>query len=143
LGRTHLLELASLGIGIGSHGAGHLNWTLLDERELAEELGGSKKTLEDLLGRTVDSAAIPFGQYNRPVLRALKRYDFDYVYSSDGGPRISSARPIPRFSVHRGTTPEFLREFISRATRPHNRLVAEFRALAKAGRMGPVGMGHG
>lgn len=56
LGPEEVRELAGLpGARIGSHSVSHSRLTELDDRRLYEELAGSKRYLEDLLGNEVDS----------------------------------------------------------------------------------------
>src|SRR5579872_2025502 len=68
LTKTLVRELSNSGFEIGSHGFDHVAWTQTDDVKLAREIGESKKIIEDLIGKAVHSASIPFGRYNRHVL---------------------------------------------------------------------------
>lgn len=57
---SEVRELHSQGISIGSHTATHPELKLLKQDEVENELSGSKKTLEDVLGAPVRSFAYPF-----------------------------------------------------------------------------------
>jgi peptidoglycan/xylan/chitin deacetylase (PgdA/CDA1 family) len=85
LGPADLRQLAAEGFEIGSHGLHHLPWVSLDFPALHREIAGSKIELEQVLGAPVQSAAIPFGAYNRRVLAALRAAGYTTVYSSDSG----------------------------------------------------------
>lgn len=102
MGGSHLRQLVAEGFEIGSHGLGHVDWTQLDAAALAREVQDSKAILEDTIGHVVRRAAIPFGRYDRRVLQALRDVGYDEVLSSDGGPRLTAAWPVPRRSIREG-----------------------------------------
>ena len=77
--------LAAAGMEIGCHGMTHRPWPRLDERTRAEELVDARRMLEAVVARPVTKAACPFGSYDRRVLRALRRYGYRHVYTSDRG----------------------------------------------------------
>jgi peptidoglycan/xylan/chitin deacetylase (PgdA/CDA1 family) len=71
---------------VGTHGLRHRPWRSLDDGELEEELVDAGETIAAAAGRPVDEAACPFGDYDRRVLRALRRNGFRRVYTVDEGP---------------------------------------------------------
>jgi peptidoglycan/xylan/chitin deacetylase (PgdA/CDA1 family) len=78
-------ELADAGMTIGSHGLSHTSWRRLDDAELSDHLQRARSALESLVARPVTEASCPFGEYDRRVLRHLRRLGHDRVYTSDGG----------------------------------------------------------
>ena len=72
LSRSQVLELQTVGMKIGSHGVAHRPWRGLSPSDLAVELAGSRRVLEDLCQVPVVTAACPFGSYDRRVLGALR-----------------------------------------------------------------------
>lgn len=86
-----LQELLQSGMEIGSHGVDHVNLRHTSQADLAREAGTSRKVLEDVCQRTVDTFAIPFGSYDRRVLGALRREKYRTVFTSDGGRASSQA----------------------------------------------------
>jgi peptidoglycan/xylan/chitin deacetylase (PgdA/CDA1 family) len=61
-------DLAGIpGATIGAHGVSHRPLTACDDRALREELTASKKYLEDLIGRPVDTLSYPHGAVDRRV----------------------------------------------------------------------------
>lgn len=100
LDESHLAVLRKEGMGIGSHGWSHLNLRVLDEETLRQEAVGSQARLIEAGGGTIDEFAIPFGSYDRRVLRSLRGYRT--VYSSDGVPTQQVGRLVSRASYVRG-----------------------------------------
>jgi peptidoglycan/xylan/chitin deacetylase (PgdA/CDA1 family) len=78
-------RLAELGMEVGLHGRDHVDWSLLDEARLEAETVEARSDLARATGRSVASVAIPFGRYNRRVIRKLTDAGFDRIYTCDGG----------------------------------------------------------
>jgi peptidoglycan/xylan/chitin deacetylase (PgdA/CDA1 family) len=101
LTESQLGELLAAGMRIGSHGLRHRDWRTLSDDELEDELRGSRRSLEGLLGIEVDEAACPFGSYDRRVLHGLREAGYRKVYNSDGGSARVGAWMAPRNTIHR------------------------------------------
>ena len=67
---AELREMAAAGFRISSHTKTHASLTDIDGSAMREEIAGSRKHLEDLIGAPVDLFAYPFGHYN-PEVRAV------------------------------------------------------------------------
>lgn len=80
-----LRELDAAGMEIGSHGWAHRDWRTLDRDEVHWEMIEAPRTLARLTGRPVAQVAIPFGSYDRTVLRRLLGAGCSRAYTSDGG----------------------------------------------------------
>ncbi|MBM1222508.1 polysaccharide deacetylase family protein [Ponticoccus sp. SC2-23] len=94
-----LRELVARGHEIGSHGAGHVDWSACSLESLQNEVGPeTRDRISASAGVPVRAAAIPFGRYNRRVLKALRLAGYQLVYSSDGGAWRPGQYPIPRTS---------------------------------------------
>jgi peptidoglycan/xylan/chitin deacetylase (PgdA/CDA1 family) len=132
LRRSQLRELSKEGFEIGSHGLDHVDWTAADDEALARELLNSKLIIENIIDRRVTAAAIPFGLYDRRVLHALLQFGYGNVFSSDGGPRMSSAWPIPRYSVQSGFEDAALRSRIIGSRFLPRRAASEVRIRLKS-----------
>jgi peptidoglycan/xylan/chitin deacetylase (PgdA/CDA1 family) len=78
-------ELTGAGMRIGSHGWAHRDWRTLDGPQVAEEFSRAHVLLSELTGAPVSRVAIPFGSYDRQVLRRLRRAGVTRAYTSDGG----------------------------------------------------------
>jgi peptidoglycan/xylan/chitin deacetylase (PgdA/CDA1 family) len=64
-------ELRDLAPGlctVGSHTRHHVRLTATSRAEALEELVGSRRELQDLMGRPADLVAFPYGSYNEEVL---------------------------------------------------------------------------
>ena len=83
--------LSAAGMTIGCHGMRHRPWRSLGERMLREELLEARQVLEEIVGHPVLEAACPFGSYDRRVLRSLRRFGYQTVYTSDGGTAATHA----------------------------------------------------
>ena len=89
LSAADVRELYAAGMGIGSHGWAHRDWRRLRWRggapEVDEEMVQARRALRRIIGAEVTEVAIPFGSYDRHVLRALRRTGVTRAYTSDGG----------------------------------------------------------
>jgi peptidoglycan/xylan/chitin deacetylase (PgdA/CDA1 family) len=94
-------ELRSAGMSIGSHGMDHVRWRKLNRSAVQHEIVHAKHILEDTLQAPVETASLPFGDYDRRSLSALRDASFKRVYSSDGGPAKSGDWLVARNTVHR------------------------------------------
>lgn len=101
LSRDAVLELRALGMEVGLHGRDHMDWRGADDRTLRSEVDMAREELADLLRSPVDTAAIPYGLYNRRVWRHLERSSFRRIYTSDRGRSRLEDRFVRREPVMR------------------------------------------
>jgi len=94
-----LADLIAAGMEIGTHGKDHRSWRGLDATSLDAELGEARRRIEDACGVAVTKAAIPFGSYDRRLLRRLRREPLKCVYTSDRGLARSDVWLKPRDTV--------------------------------------------
>ncbi|GAA4953004.1 polysaccharide deacetylase family protein [Nonomuraea thailandensis] len=78
-------ELVGKGMRVGSHGWAHRDWRTISAVQATEELERAHEVLGELTGEPVSRVAIPFGSYDRRVLRRLRRAGVTRAYTSDGG----------------------------------------------------------
>jgi peptidoglycan/xylan/chitin deacetylase (PgdA/CDA1 family) len=83
--RAGVGALLDAGMAIGSHGWSHRDWRRIDSAQAREELNDAHRVLGEVIGRPVSRVAIPFGSYDRHVLRLLREAGVTRAYSSDGG----------------------------------------------------------
>jgi peptidoglycan/xylan/chitin deacetylase (PgdA/CDA1 family) len=104
LNHHQVQSIQAAGMEIGSHGINHESWRKLSSAQLASEVSASRSDLEELCGMSVESAACPYGAYNRRVLLALKRTGYRAVYTSDGGTTRSDRWLKARTTITRAMT---------------------------------------
>ncbi|GAA1300409.1 glycosyl transferase [Planotetraspora silvatica] len=78
-------ELVQAGMAVGSHGWAHRDWRRIDEKQAVEELIDAHRVLTEVTGNEVTRVAIPFGSYDRHVLRRLRRAGVTRAFTSDRG----------------------------------------------------------
>jgi peptidoglycan/xylan/chitin deacetylase (PgdA/CDA1 family) len=83
--RAGVRALLDAGMAIGSHGWSHRDWRRIDDAQAREELDDAHRVLGELTGRPVSRVAIPFGSYDRHVLRRLRNAGVTCAYTCDGG----------------------------------------------------------
>lgn len=90
-----LRELSQLpGVTIGAHGYSHCRLTECNNGELARELEGSRRWLEDLLGRPVTTMSYPHGAVNTRVRAAAARAGFTIAACSRFGGHRADDDPL-------------------------------------------------
>jgi peptidoglycan/xylan/chitin deacetylase (PgdA/CDA1 family) len=108
-------ELRRAGMSLGSHGMDHVPWRRLDRPAIDREIVQAKRVLEDALQAPVDTAACPFGAYERRTLRALRAAGFERVYTSDGGRASSTEWLVARTTVGRRDSAESIERLLNGA----------------------------
>lgn len=84
-GWDEIKEMSRGGISFGSHAKTHRNLCSLKDDEVREELAGSKKKIEKMIGLEVDGFAYPFGVFDERVKRFAKEAGFKYARTSFNG----------------------------------------------------------
>jgi peptidoglycan/xylan/chitin deacetylase (PgdA/CDA1 family) len=92
-------ELHEAGMRVGSHGWAHRDWRRIAPSLHTQEFRDSRRVLAELTGRTVSRVSIPFGSYDRHVLRHLRRTGITCAYTSDGGRARTGSWLQPRTSL--------------------------------------------
>jgi peptidoglycan/xylan/chitin deacetylase (PgdA/CDA1 family) len=69
------------GMEIGSHGLTHADLAGLPPGELARELAGSRRTLEDVTGRTIRWLAYPFGSFDPAVCASARDAGYEEAFT--------------------------------------------------------------
>jgi len=85
LDKDGVRELCRAGMSVGSHGWAHRDWRRLTHHQVREELVEAPRFLSEITGTPVSTASIPFGSYDRHVLRRLREVAVSRAYTSDGG----------------------------------------------------------
>jgi len=120
LGRTgylswrQLSELAAAGMHVGSHGLDHRLLDGLGADELAEQLAGSRRALEEGLGTTIDTLSLPGGSGGARAVQAAGEAGYRVILGSAPGLVRPPALPpvLPRYAVRRSRTFEQFRALV-------------------------------
>jgi peptidoglycan/xylan/chitin deacetylase (PgdA/CDA1 family) len=112
LDEADVRELHRAGMVIGSHGWLHRDWRTLDWGPTGtplfeDELVNARQRLERVIGVPVTETAVPFGSYDRHVIRALARTGATRVYTSDGGWARRGSWLQPRTSIRADDGPDW------------------------------------
>ena len=118
LDRDGVRELLTAGMSIGSHGWVHRDWRRIDDAQADEELGEAHRVLSGITGHEVTRVAIPFGSYDRHVLRRLRAANVTRAYTSDGGRARSEAWLQPRTSLRHDLNAEWVTRVLDRSPTP-------------------------
>jgi len=98
LGRPEILEMARRGFSFHSHSRRHSDLTQLPSHALTEELTGARKDLEDLLGRSVQYLAYPYGRCDERVIEAARACGYTAAFSVQPG---FNGRDVDRYRIRR------------------------------------------
>ncbi len=70
----------------GAHTMNHVDLTQVGVEEAWKEITGSKKYLQDLLGKDVKTFAYPYGKVNEAVKELVRKAGFKYGIGTVDGP---------------------------------------------------------
>jgi peptidoglycan/xylan/chitin deacetylase (PgdA/CDA1 family) len=96
-----LRDLAERGIEVGSHTASHAHLTRLSDRELDDELRGSRERIEAELSRPCRFIAYPYGENDERVRKAAQAAGYVAGYSLRATGDPLDRYGLPRVSVYR------------------------------------------
>jgi peptidoglycan/xylan/chitin deacetylase (PgdA/CDA1 family) len=96
--------LSAARMPVGSHGMWHRSWRDLDAQAEHEELAAARSLIGSAAQAPVRVAACPFGSYDRRVLGALRRHEYEQVFTSDRRRARAGAWLQPRYSILRSDT---------------------------------------
>jgi peptidoglycan/xylan/chitin deacetylase (PgdA/CDA1 family) len=126
-----LRALTEAGMEVGTHGWGHVPWTGLDAASLRREIAEARLCLTEAIRKPVTKAALPFGRYDRHVLRALREEAYERVSTSDRALSRPDDWLSARFSVHATDNPESIRALVTSATHARVRAVTSAKGAVK------------
>ncbi len=86
LTREQILEMSRHGVEFGAHTMNHVDLTQVGVEEAWKEITGSKKYLQDLLGKDVKTFAYPYGKVNEAVKELVRKAGFKYGIGTVDGP---------------------------------------------------------
>jgi peptidoglycan/xylan/chitin deacetylase (PgdA/CDA1 family) len=127
-----LRSLSTAGMRIGLHGMHHRSWRGLDSEARHEELVVARSLIAEAAGTEVVSASCPFGSYDRQVLRTLREYGYQRVFTSDRRRARAGAWLQPRYAMMAHDTVQTVRNHVlaSRPLRERTRRAATAKVKA-------------
>jgi peptidoglycan/xylan/chitin deacetylase (PgdA/CDA1 family) len=115
----HVVALRRAGMAVGSHTRTHRVLQTLDAAQIADELGSSRRKLEDVLGEPVMAISYPVGKplWETPHLeRAVREAGYELGFSNGTGVnRVRDFHPLDvrRISLELGITDAFFRSMLA------------------------------
>jgi peptidoglycan/xylan/chitin deacetylase (PgdA/CDA1 family) len=104
---TQVRRLDAAGMDVGAHTRTHVPLNAIPAAEMRNEIVGSKRDLQRVLGHFVYFFAYPYGAYDAAVVAEVRRAGFVLAVTTNGGTTESSTAPLtlPRIHVGRSQTP--------------------------------------
>jgi peptidoglycan/xylan/chitin deacetylase (PgdA/CDA1 family) len=87
-------EWLAAGHEIGAHTLTHPRLTRVSEAQAREEIGASKRKLEDLFGRPVRHFCYPYGDHDERVEELVEKAGYSSACLSSGGLVVTGADPF-------------------------------------------------
>jgi peptidoglycan/xylan/chitin deacetylase (PgdA/CDA1 family)/glycosyltransferase involved in cell wall biosynthesis len=105
LSKEQVLDMSRRGIEFGAHTMNHVDLTKVGVEEAWKEITGSKKYLEELLGKPVNTFAYPYGNINDSVKELVRKAGFTYGIGTVNGPLAmhQDVMNIRRIVIHPDT----------------------------------------
>jgi peptidoglycan/xylan/chitin deacetylase (PgdA/CDA1 family) len=110
MARRDLAQLARAGVGIGSHSRHHPDLCVLKPQELDDEISGSRRELEDMLGLEINCFAYPYGRLNDSIRGRVADAGYTCAFTTQCGfnSRAQDPLTIRRIDVYGTDTPRML-----------------------------------
>jgi len=103
LNLSDIIELHNNGMQIGSHGKTHDSMKYMSDQELEEELSSSKRTLENIIGASVESVSFPFGEHRPNSYEIARKVGYNLCCNSCHGLASFSKPYLRRNSINKHT----------------------------------------
>lgn len=105
--------ISDMGMEIGLHGENHVCWRDADDVTLDRELVHARERLSDAAGAAITRAAMPFGAYNKRLLKRLSADGFEEVFTTDSGPAREGAWLQSRSCIQSDTSDRYLDDIVA------------------------------
>ncbi len=101
-----IIEMSKKGVEFGAHTVTHADLTQVGIEEAWKEISESKKNLENLLGKRINSFAYPYGRTSAAIQELVKKAGFTYGIGTVNGPLAMHQDKfnIRRIVIHPNTT---------------------------------------
>ncbi|MGI8803947.1 MAG: polysaccharide deacetylase family protein, partial [Solirubrobacteraceae bacterium] len=107
LNETQVRRLDAAGMDVGAHTRTHVPLNAVPAAEMRNQIVGSRRDLQRVLGHFVYFFAYPFGAFSPAVVAEIRRAGFVLAVTTMGGTTESTTAPLtlPRIHVGRTQTP--------------------------------------
>ncbi len=107
LNEAQVRRLDAAGMDIGAHTRTHVPLNAVSAAALRDQVEGSRRDLQRVLGHFVYFFAYPYGAYDAAAVAEVRRAGFVLAVTTNGGTTESSTAPLtmPRIHVGRSQTP--------------------------------------
>jgi peptidoglycan/xylan/chitin deacetylase (PgdA/CDA1 family) len=107
LDEAQVRRLDAAGMDVGAHTRTHVPLNAVGAAELRDQVEGSRRDLQRVLGHFVYFFAYPYGAYDAAVVAEVRRAGFVLAATTNAGATESSRAPLtlPRIHVGRSQTP--------------------------------------
>ena len=78
---AEIADLSAANVSFGSHGRTHRDLTRLDASELDGELAGSKRAIEDRIGRAIRTFSFPYGRVGARERNAAREAGYEAAFT--------------------------------------------------------------
>jgi len=102
LNATEVRRLDAAGMDVGAHTRNHVPLAKVSMAEMTEQIAGSRRDLEHVVGHPVQWFAYPFGSFDATVIAAVRRAGFVLAVTTQGGTSESSQDPLTMPRIHVG-----------------------------------------
>ncbi len=106
MNENQLREISGLGFEIGSHSCSHRDLSRLDRKSSWNELVNSKKKIEDVIGKGIESLSFPYGRHNHDVVEQSRDAGYKILF---GLGSVVSEGVFGRIPVYRIDGPAAMR----------------------------------
>lgn len=125
-----ILEMRSHGMSFGSHGHQHCYLTHCEETELRRQLTISRDVLRNRLGEEVDLLAVPYGDFNRLVVRCAREAGYASLFTGRSWPARPECFTIDRTAVYGHTDADDFDKLLTLDTISYGRRAARDCAIS-------------
>jgi len=85
LGWNEIKEMSNNGVTVGAHTITHPNLEQVDLETARKEILGSRKEIEEKIGKDVRYFACPYGKENEEIVNLVRSMGFDYAFGRLSG----------------------------------------------------------
>jgi len=131
LAEQEMRQLETGGVAVESHGVSHRALNSMPEDNARDEMLGSKRFLDAVLGRSVSYFAIPLNYYSPRILEVARQAGYRLVFTSDNGTNRfgSDRRRLRRFIVEGNATLQEFARLLTPWGMVQRRVIADLKRL--------------